>query len=374
VSGPDRKRRVLAGEDLTVCSNYHVFHKDELAEFLNVVEAAISHTLAAAFGRPVEVVVGPAQIKDADAVLAVALGGPPLRFDVEVKRSITPGSVAALGARSPNRDVILFTPRLTPAVLDACRQVGIGCADADGNLFLRSHSTVVDIQGRPATKSLQLGNSSDKATRLTSRSGLQIVFVLLSAPALRNETFRAVAAAADASLGSVAGVFQELSRRGYLTTTPKGRVLRRTQELFDIWVDAYQLRLYTRLRLGTFSTDVSKWWTTAGDAVHEIGGQWGGETALWVRKSRLRPARGVLYVDEIPSSFVSKLRLRRDTEPDAPVEFRRRFWNVIFLPTDVTVPTTLVYADLIAHGDPRLVEAAADLRRSDDALRRIDES
>jgi hypothetical protein len=350
-----------------------VFNEDEQSRILNAVEQAINETLAVTFGRPIEVVLGPPQSDAADAVLVIAAERPPQRFDVQVKDSITPATVTALAAHRRSGDLMLFTPRLTPAVIGTCRHLGVNCADADGNLFFRTISSAVDIQGRPAKVSRQFGSAVNTAARLTSRSGLQILFVLLSAPGFRNESLRAIARAAETSVGSAAGVVQELDRRRYLTMTTKGRSLRRTRELLDIWVEGYQARLYRRLRMGIFSTDTAEWWRTSKSLARELGGQWGSETAIWARGLDLRPARGVLYVEEIPSALVTTLRLRRDPQPEAPVEFRRRFWEIPALASASTVPSPLIYADLVAHGDPRLAEAAADLRRTDGQLRQLDE-
>jgi hypothetical protein len=351
-----------------------VFTKDERGQLLNAVERAIRQTLSTTFGRNIEVVIGKPRTSTSDAVFVFAAGGPPLSFDVELKTSVTPATIAALSAHARISPMILFCPRLTPAVIDACRHLGVACADADGNLFLRSESSAVDIQGRPPEASRQLVTGGNRAARLTGRSGLQILFVLLSEPAFRDEPFRAVAAAAGTSLGSVAAVFQEMERRGYLTTTSRGRTLRQAGQLLDMWVDGYRLRLFERLRLGTFTTDVAEWWSTSNNAVRSVDGQWGSETALWATGRNLRPARGVLYVDALPAALVTALRLRRDPRSEAPVEFRRRFWDMPEWYGQETVPKPLIYADLLADGDPRLVEAAAELRKNDDDLRRLDQS
>lgn len=351
-----------------------MFKKDEQNRLLNAVAEALGERLTVTFGRAINVVLDDPQTDGADAELVLVMDGPLIRLDVEVQSSLTPATVAAIGARGARPGLILFTPRLTAGVLDACRRLGLNCADADGNLFLRTSSTAVDIQGRPAGASRVLGSPAATATRLTSRSGLQIVFVLLAVPELRDEPFRALAAASGTSLGSVAGVIQELTRRRFVASTSRGRSLYRTRELLDEWVDGYRLRLFARLRLGSFSADAREWWRTSSDAVGAVGGQWGGETALWARGRNLRPARGVLYVDELPLPLISALHLRRDQRLDAPVELRRRFWATPISAESATVPAPLIYADLLADGDPRLVEAAAELRKDDDDLRRLDES
>lgn len=350
-----------------------MFTKVEQQEILNAVSEALRETVAAAFGREVEVVLGPPRGDTADAVLVVGNEAPPVAFDVEVKATLTPTTVAAMGGRGTSH-LVLFTPRLTPAAMDACRRLGLSCADADGNTYLRAGSSVIDIQGRPATLSRSLTTPEQRGTRLTSRSGLQVLFVLLSIPGTSDESMRSIAAASGVSLGSVAGVLDELARRRYLTTNTGGRVLHHTRELLDLWADGYRLRLYARLRLGGFEIDATEWWRKSAAAVRKAGGQWGSETALWAKGANLRPARGVVYVDTVPAALVAALRLRRDDRIEAPVELRRRFWKTPALADSDTVPSPLIYADLLADGDPRLVEAAAELRRSDADLRRLDQS
>jgi hypothetical protein len=350
-----------------------MFTKIERTEILNVVTDVLRKTIAAAFGREIEVVVGPPGYGTADAVLVVGNEAPPVNFEVEVKATVTPTTVAAL-AGSGTRRVVLFTPRLTTAAIDACRRLGLSCADADGNVYLRVGSSVIDIQGRPVKVSRTLTKPEERGTRLTSRSGLQVLFVLLSVPGALDESMRTTATVSGVSLGSVASVLDELGRRRYLTMTSSGRSLHHTKELMDLWADGYRLRLYSRLRLGSFSIDTAQWWRSSADAVRMAGGQWGSETALWARGANLRPARGVVYVDTVPAGLVAGLRLRRDDRIDAPVELRKRFWTMPALTESDTVPTPLIYADLLADGDPRLVEAAAELRGSDADLRRLDES
>lgn len=350
-----------------------MFTKVEHEDILNIVTDVLRGTLATAFGRDVEVVLGPPRVDSADAILVVANEAPPMDFDVEVKATITPTTVAALSARAPQR-LILFTPRLTLAVMDACRRLGVSCADADGNAYLRATSSVIDIQGRPAKRSRILTKRDERRTRLASRSGLQVLFVLLSAPGAIDDAMRSIATASGVSLGSVAGVLDELAKRRHLTTSSRGRSLHQTRELLDLWAEGYRARLHPQLRLGRFGIASSEWWRTSDVAVRAAGGQWGSETALWAKGANLRPARGVVYVDTVPPALVAALRLRRDDRPDAPVELRRRFWKIPALAESDTVPSLLIYADLLADGDPRLIEAAAELRGSDADLRRLDES
>lgn len=350
-----------------------MFTKAEHQEILNAVSEALRATVTTAFGHDVEIVLGPARDDTADAVLVVANEAPPVNYDVEVKATVTPATVTALRSRAGGR-LIIFTPRLMPAVMDACRRLGVSCADADGNVYLRSAASVIDIQGRPVLRSRTLTRQDERRTRLSSRSGLQVLFVLLSAPEVLDDPMRSIASASGVSLGSVAGVFDELGKRRNLTTTSRGKSLEQTRKLLELWVEGYRARLHAQLRLGRFDADSNEWWRTSAEAVRGAGGQWGSETALWAKGANLRPARGIVYVDAVPPALVAALRLRRDDRADAPAELRRRFWATSAFAESDTVPPLLIYADLLADGDPRLIEAAAELRGGDADLRRLDES
>jgi hypothetical protein len=351
-----------------------MFNKVERSKILNAGVEALREALALAFGRDIEVEIGPPRVDTADAVVVVATEAPPIGFDAEVKATVTPTTIAALSARAPGRRLMILTPRLTPAVMDGCRRLGISCADADGNAYLRANSSVIDIQGRPATLSRTLTKQDERRTRLVSRSGLQVLFVLLSAPDTLDGSMRSIATASGVSLGTVAGVLDELRQRRHLAATSHRSSLHRTRELVDLWADGYRNRLHVQLRLGRFGIDTPEWWLVSQEAVRAAGGQWGSETALWAIGANLRPARGVVYLDAVSPDMVAALRLRRDDRPDAPLELRRRFWTIPALADSDTVPTLLIYADLLADGDPRLIEAAAELRGNDADLRRLDES
>jgi hypothetical protein len=69
--------------------------------------------------------------------------------------------------------------------------------------------------------------------------------------------------------------------------------------------------------------------------------------------------------------MIAEYRLRK-AAGEGDVEVRQRFWHLDDRREELTVPTPLVYADLVASADPRQLEAAAHLRGHDDLLRRLD--
>jgi hypothetical protein len=170
------------------------------------------------------------------------------------------------------------------------------------------------------------------------------------------------------SLGTVQWVLTELEVAGYATTKP--RQLYQTRGLFNRWVEAYTLNLWPRLTLATFDATDPSWWRGADDDLRAAGAQWGGESAAHKINPRLLPQRAVIYAPEVPRTLALEHRFRKP-EREGDVEIRQLFWH---LPADpsLTVPTPLIYADLVASADPRLTEAAADLRENDALLRRLD--
>jgi hypothetical protein len=85
----------------------------------------------------------------------------------------------------------------------------------------------------------------------------------------------------------------------------------------------------------------------------------GGEPAAARLTRHLRPGTATLYAKAIDPKVVVGLTLRADAEGN--VDFRRRFWTFPGEEPGLT-PTLLVYADLLAIGDARCLEAAQLLR------------
>lgn len=128
-----------------------------------------------------------------------------------------------------------------------------------------------------------------------------------------------------------------------------------------------------KFRIATFQTSERKRWRDPSTRVEEIDGQWGGETAAELFGGDLRASRAVLYAHSVPTKWAARLRWESTPPAEADIEVRRRFWTNLG-GRHSTCPSILVYADLLAAADPRLREAAEQLRRSDARLAEIDQS
>jgi hypothetical protein len=121
------------------------------------------------------------------------------------------------------------------------------------------------------------------------------------------------------------------------------------------------VRLRPKLVVGRYTAPNPTWWERAQLPAERA--VWGGEVAADRLTDQLKPARQTLYVWGGPKETVVAHRLRPDDRGE--VEILEAFWAPTgegeAAPTDVA-PPLLVYADLMATGDPRNVEVARVVR------------
>jgi hypothetical protein len=186
---------------------------------------------------------------------------------------------------------------------------------------------------------------------------MRVIFALICMPGLELRNYREIAALAGVALGTVNETLRGLKLLGYLLEGEDiGRRIVRREGLFDQWVGIYPQQLKPTVFRGRYAARDMNWWRTAN--LVELGALWGGETAVARETGNLRPdTKGE------PAQVITRYRLREDIRGD--VELFTQFWN---FPWDQgprgVVPAPLTYADLLANGEGRNLEAARDLREN----------
>lgn len=199
-----------------------------------------------------------------------------------------------------------------------------------------------------------------------------MIFRFLLVPRLVGESYRTIAETSDVSLGTIGWVLNDLKDRGYVQEQGRGRsrLLAAPLELLDRWVEAYPEKLLPELDMGFFQTRFQLPWKDIEPT--GFGGCWGGEVGASILDDYLSLAQGLIYVPK--SSFKDLLinyRLRkagrdRTTTSDT-IRVCEKFWHSFPETTgkntkhQVAAPDILIYADLLASGDPRNLEAAERL-------------
>ncbi|MFS0701822.1 type IV toxin-antitoxin system AbiEi family antitoxin [Cellulomonas sp. 179-A 4D5 NHS] len=276
----------------------------------------------------------------------------------------------------PSKNPLLVARHVSDAQAEALRRRGADYIDSAGNMNFDWDRLLIRFRGfKPlpvrSAKSSTNAPGPDQS-RIFSRSGLQVVFALLSWPHLQSAPLRDIATASMTSLGTTHKVIDELEKSGYLYGDAGRRRMSRGGELASRWVEQYATRLSSRLANGRFSAPDPQWWRAVGD-FEEYGVLLGGELAASLLDPHLRPATSTLYSEEVPVRLLVESRLRRNDTGD--VFLRRRFWRLPSLEdTSGLVPELLIYADLMASGDPRQIEHAERMRRTSDRFVAIDGS
>jgi hypothetical protein len=292
--------------------------------------------------------------RQADARLHLGYGGTETEYAVEIKRHLTPATLGAalhqLARHQGHR--LLVTEHVTPPLAEQLRELGVEFIDAAGNAYLNQPPLLVWVKGqRPP----ELPGAPTAQGRAFQNTGLQVLFLLLCRPEAMARPYREIAELAGVAHGTVGWVMPELTKLGYMVEIKKQRRLVNGERLLKQWVDAYLQRMRPKLLLGRYAARLVDW-TERG--IEKYGVQWGGEPAAFHITHFMNPGAATLYGDHVPTQLLIDWKLRPD--PEGNVEILKRFWNFDDARPGL-VPDILVYADLLATGDARCLEAAQDM-------------
>ncbi|MEV6908320.1 type IV toxin-antitoxin system AbiEi family antitoxin [Amycolatopsis sp. NPDC051071] len=314
---------------------------------------------------------GDPQRHQMDVLVRLTTGSGAARtYGVEIKRRMTVELATAVHFPT-TPPPLLFTTHLSEPIAERLRARGIDYVDAAGNAHLAWDDVLIDVRGRRKPTTLA-GRASSRGAGAFGRAGLQVLFILLSWPETATFPYRSLAALSGVSLGTVKTVIEELTGAGYLYERGNERRLARGAEPLDRWSEAYSISLDVALALGEFTASDLSWWRDAEAELVSLGVQVGGEAGASLIDPHLRPASLTLYATQLPVQLIGRHRLAR-AENDGNVHVRTRFWKEPFPKRQPwIVPSTLIYADLLASGDPRQREHGDRIRGGDDRLKRID--
>jgi hypothetical protein len=136
----------------------------------------------------------------------------------------------------------------------------------------------------------------------------------------------------------------------------KKRRLVERERLLARWVQDYAARLRPKLQLARYRAKALDW--TAEIMPQDYGYLLGGEPAAQRMTGHLRPGTATFYGERANTQLMIDQRLQPDLTGN--VEIMERFWN-FQTPVAGMVPPILVYADLLAIGDPRCIEVAKEM-------------
>ena len=300
----------------------------------------------------------------ADAYIKIALDNNNYEFVVEVKNVDRFAMVAQVKHQLEmfEERPLLIAPKLTDTAADKCKELGLNFIDLAGNAYINEPGLFLFIKGQKLDLYQNNQMNYYKGGKALTPTNLRMVFALLCNPELLNAPYREIAKVAGIALGAVGWGFDDLAARGLTLGDGKNnnRVIIQVEKLTQEWVTNYPIKLRPKLNPQRFRTNNPDWWKHLD--VKQYEAQWGGEVAADKLTHYLKPNFYTLYLHGKEfNKNINKLIVenRLVPDPNGDIEILEAFWDfddANFLPE--TVPTLLVYADLIASNDPRNLETA----------------
>lgn len=289
------------------------------------------------------------------------------RLAVEIKKWAQHVNIGALANQIKNLPVagILVADYVNPNMAEKLRELDIEFIDTAGNAFINKPTLHIWVTANKIEK--QIKESKAARNRAFDATGLKIVFGFLCNPDLVNATYREIAEQTKVALGTVGWVINDLNTAGFLKTrgNTKDRHLINQKKLIERWVEAYPEKLQPKLKIGDFVAETPHWWKEI--TINNYGGYWGGEIAANKYTKYLKPKVATVYLPEAKArQLLAQAKLRKANDflvNENVVKIYKLFWNTANKNQDNpdVVHPLLAYADLVATGDSRNLEAAREI-------------
>jgi len=284
---------------------------------------------------------------------AISFGN--VKKNVELKKALAKPQLLSVIRQCKDHNCMLFTEYLTEAAAKELAGCGIEFADSAGNLFLKLPEHTFFIMNCKRANDISRERNSG---RMFAPSGLKLIYILLTAPEMLQANYRVLQEKSGVSLGSVGYIMADLKQYGFLLELDGKLRFADKAKLIERWCLAYSEKLRGKLRIQRYSAGMDNFKDIKLPA--GLPAAWGGEAAAYFLNGRLHPEIWSLYRWGNINKLIAQAKLRPD--PNGKIEILDAFWpeqgNTL-----TTVHPLLIYADLIAGGDSRNLEAAVEIHQ-----------
>lgn len=302
----------------------------------------------------------------ADKLIELEIGNQNARFLVNIKNEIReqhlPGILNQI--KETPGDWLLICQYIPKPVKQTLKDQGINYLETAGNCFIRKDGMFFYINDKAVTVHRQ-----PKEGKLWNQTGLKFLFGILIKPGLLQEPYRQIAKVTNIALGNIGPLIEELKQEGFLKEGNNNGhpflILEHKETLQKKWIELFNIILRPKLKEGRFRFADKKmqqdWQNIPADHFY-----WGAEPAAAILTGFLEPEILTIYTKLPKIELMQQLRLVPDK--NGQVELMNIFWEtplLDFLNTNKskTVPTLLVYAELITSLDSRNRETAERLKQ-----------
>jgi len=310
---------------------------------------------------------------------APASSGPRLRLDglmhfdlghgrtftmpVEVKSRIDRFATVARLKQTQEKlgePLLLVTEHLSAEMAESLRDNRLSFLDTAGNVSLNRPEALLYIIGRRHPERRRAA----MPRRTGSPKQLEVLFALITNPALVGAPYRAIASAAQVATSTVNVAIDDFLERQLLVVGANGeRRFGEWDRVVEEWAYLYPIKLKPKLAARRYSADKADWWQSVD--LSKYGAVFSAEVAAAKLTRHLRPQRVMLYAaSPSPKALILQARLRAD--PQGDIEIVQSFWPAhpsgpTEVPADVAHPV-LVYADLLDSRESRNLDLARTIR------------
>lgn len=259
-----------------------------------------------------------------------------------------------LGDGVYTQDAVYFFGRSTYQGRELARQVpNFNFATGDGHVWIDLNGAMIYINDTQAPKLLKESKNDNLRLNL-GKKDLQVLFVLLVDDKLLGASQSVIAEAASVSQATSSRTIRKLE--AFL----KAKIGSPSWlEMYEYLIDYWSERYIEKLRPKLTALKYRPTWSLDKVPKPPLAYQLSGAAAMIYEKEYLANAHTIeLYGDPKERTRLRSYGLLPDFE--GPVIVRECFWNLEF---KTTVPDILIFADLLATGNPRDREAAQVIRK-----------
>lgn len=262
--------------------------------------------------------------------------------------------------------LVLGFRRVTPAHGRRLREAGQGYIDTSGNAWIEAPGVHVHIEGRRPDPRVRATAPTGWAVRPT---GLQVIFALLTLPALMSARLADIAAAAGVSTTTAHHVMRDLTARAWIGGDGAHRIWLDRDAAGRAWLNAHIAR--PPAPAGQYvveDVEPARW--AALLAGPTTPGWLSGGAALEAQGRGLQAGVATVYTP-IPFTLPRGVRLARPRLGEHPNLVVRQPWWAPDAYAPGLAPRLLVYADALGSGDPPVAATAREVMADDPDLRRL---
>lgn len=278
-------------------------------------------------------------------------------FVIETKQSLSSSNFARilidLKKRRENIPILLVTEHISDELAGKYLDEGINVLDKAGNCKISDGDLFISINGRKSKS-----NASGRKIKAMSDTEIRLTFHLLVKEGLVGETYRTISEVAGVSLGSINNCMEDLTARGFIMNTDKGRRLIRRDDLVELWQERYNEVVKPKLFIKSLSFRENGNRNIWKETTLPQGMSWGGDCGANIVNGYLVPGAYEIYSSVPASSLIATGKV---SNTPGEIKVYSKFWEE---DDSRTAPLLIIYADLMGSGDGRCIEAAQRLKEN----------